>query len=418
MTKPKIYLDYAATTPTDPEVVSVMTPYWTEKFGNPASLYALGIEAKQALDQSRQTIAKILNCQSQEIIFTGGGTESINLAIKGLAYNYLDQVKKPQLIISSIEHHAVFNTAERLAKQGFPVSIIPVDADGLINLPLLEKAIQTNTLLISIMLANNEIGTIQPLQKIGNWLAKLNQQRAKNNLNKIYLHTDACQAAGALDLDVNKLHVDLLTLNGSKVYGPKGIGLLYIKHGLNLVPLIDGGGQEKNLRSGTENVPAIVGLAKALVLAQKNRNQENQRLIILRNWLIDQILKNIPKTILNGHAQERLPNNINVSILDIEGEALLLHLDEVGIQASTGSACTSTTLEPSHVIRALGRPYEAAHGSLRFTLGKYTTKKDLEYLSEKLPKIVAKLRQASPVVVDMAELTRAIKQAPKNIVNL
>jgi cysteine desulfurase len=282
----------------------------------------------------------------------------------------------------------------------------------------LEKAIQDNTLLISIMLANNEVGTIQPIQKIGNWLNKLNQERTQNNLTKIYLHTDACQAAGSLDLDVNKLHVDLLTLNGSKIYGPKGIGVLYIKSGTNLVPLIDGGGQERNLRSGTENIPAIIGLAKALSLAQNSKEKENERLTALRDYLIKELLTKIPKTILNGHAQERLANNVNISFLDVEGEALLLYLDEAGIQASTGSACTSTTLEPSHVIRALGRPYEAAHGSLRFTLGKHTTKKDLEYLIEKLAIIVDKLRKASPVIVDMAELERAIKEAPKKIINL
>ena len=416
--KKNIYLDHAATTPTDPEVVLAMAPYWTEKFGNPSSLYALGLEAKNAIDAARISIAKFLNCKENEIIFTGGGTESINLAIKGLSYNYLNAEKKPHLIISSVEHHAVFAATERLVKQGFSVSVIPVDADGVIIFSELEKAIQDNTLLISVMLANNEVGTIQPIQKIGNWLSKLNQDRSKNNLNKIYLHTDACQAAGSLDLDVTKLHVDLLTLNGSKIYGPKGIGVLYIKSGTNLVPLIDGGGQERNLRSGTENIPAIIGLAKALNLAQNAKEAENKRLIDLRDWLIKELLTKIPKTILNGHAQERLANNVNISFLDVEGEALLLYLDEVGIQASTGSACTSTTLEPSHVIRALGRPYEAAHGSLRFTLGKHTTKEDLEYLVEKLSIIVDKLRKASPVIVDMAELERAIQEAPKKIINL
>lgn len=417
MQTPRIYLDHAATTATDPEVVSVMAPYWTEKFGNPSSLYALGLESKLALDKARAEIAKILNCQATEIIFTGGGTESVNLAIKGLAFNYLNSAEKPHLIISSIEHHAVFAAAERLKKIGFKVSVVPVDADGLIIFSELEKAIQADTFLISIMLANNEVGVIQDIQKIGNWLNKLNQQRATDKLNKIYLHTDACQAAGALELDIQKLHVDLLSLNGSKIYGPKGIGLLYLKNGISLVPLIDGGGQEKNLRSGTENVPAIIGLAKALSLAQTNKEKENKRLQDLRDWLIQELLK-IPKTILNGHPTKRLPNNINISFLDVEGEALLLYLDELGIQASTGSACTSTTLEPSHVIRALGRPYEAAHGSLRFTLGKHTSQADLKYLLQQLPIVVSKLRQASPVVVDMDELHRAIQEAPKNIVNL
>lgn len=416
--KNSIYLDYAATTPTDPVVVLAMAPYWSEKFGNPSSLYSLGLAAKAAVGQARESIAKILNCQAEEIIFTSGGTESIALAIKGLAYDFLDKKEKPHFIISSIEHHAVLHTVEHLAKQGFGVSIVPVDNDGLIMLDKLAEAIKNNTILISVMLANNEIGTIQPIQKIGAWLNKLNQERGKKKLPKIYLHTDACQASGALTLDVQKLHVDLLTLNGSKIYGPKGIGLLYVRRGMHLSPLIDGGGQEKNLRSGTENVPAIVGLAKALELSQKNKDRENKRLIFLRDWLIKELLKNIPKTILNGHPTKRLPNNINISILDIEGETLILYLDELGIQASTGSACTSTTLEPSHVIRALGRPYEAAHGSLRLTLGKNTSKADLGYLLDKLPDIVAYLRKGSPVTIDMVKLEQVIKNNPKKIINL
>ncbi|MFA5126794.1 MAG: cysteine desulfurase family protein [Patescibacteria group bacterium] len=418
MPRKNIYLDYAATTPVDPVVLRAMAPYWSDKFGNPSSLYSLGLMAKQAVENARTDLAQILNCQAEEIIFTSGGTESIALAIKGLTYNFLTEKNKPHLIISAIEHHAVLHTAEHLAKQGFTVSIVPVDDDGIIMEPLLNRAIRPNTMLVSIMTANNEIGTLQPIQKIGANLTRVNMARQKSGLNKIYFHTDACQAAGALPLDVQKMHVDLLTINGSKIYGPKGVGLLYARRGTPLAPLIDGGGQEKNLRSGTENVPGIIGLAAALKLAQKNREKENRRLIILRDWLIKSILKKIPKTILNGHAEKRLPNNINISILDIEGEALLLYLDEVGVQASTGSACTSTTLEPSHVIRALGRPYEAAHGSLRFTLGKYTTKKDLEYLMTKLPDIVDYLRKGSPVRVDMASLEKSIRLAPKKIINL
>lgn len=410
-----IYLDHASTTPTDPEVVSAMQPYWNEQFGNPSSLYRLGQVAKNAVDGARQTVANILNATNDEIIFTGGGTMSINLAIKGVMEAY---GKNPgHFITTTIEHHAVLHSADTLKRQGHEVSILPVDEYGQINLKDLESAIQDNTVLISIMMANNEIGTIQDIQKIGAKIEKINKARAKQNLNQIYFHTDACQAAGTLDLDVKKLHVDLLTLNGSKIYGPKGIGVLYIKRGTKIRPLIDGGGQEKNLNSGTENVPAIVGLAKALEMANKNKIKENKRQTALRDWAIKEILK-IPKTRLNGHAKNRLPNNINISILDIEGEAMLLYLDEVGIQASTGSACTSTTLDPSHVIRALGCPYEAAHGSMRFTLGKNTTKKDLEYLVKQLKPIVEHLRKASPVRVDMNEVEKAVKDASRKVKKL
>lgn len=406
-----IYLDYAATTPTDPRVVQAMQKYWTEDYGNPSSLYALGQSSKRALNNSRQAVAKFLNCQADEIIFTGGGTESINLALKGLMANF---PVGSHLITSAIEHHAVLHAVERLHKQGHPVSILPVDEFGLVKITDLEKAITENTVLVSIMTANNEIGTIQPIQKFGALINKLN----RNRKNKIYFHTDACQATGALDLDVDKLHVDLLTLNASKIYGPKGVGVLYIKNGIPLIPLIDGGGQEKNLRSGTENVPGIVGLAHALELVQADKDKENKRLTELRDWLIKEILNKIPKSRLNGHAQDRLPNNINISIMDIEGEATLLYLDEIGVQASTGSACDSATLDPSHVIRALGNPYEAAHGSMRFTLGKYTTKQDLEYLMSKLPGIVETLRKTSPVKVSLEEVETAIKNSPREIINL
>ena len=356
-------------------------------------------------------MADFLNCQAEEIIFTGSGTASINLALKGL----LDSYKEPMHIItSSIEHHAVLHAAERLKKLGHEVSVLPVDQDGLVNPKDLEAAIQNNTVLVSIMMANNEIGVIQDIQKFGNLISKINKTRQ----NKIYFHTDACQAAGALDLDVKKLHVDLLTINGSKIYGPKGVGVLYIKKGTPLTALIDGGGQEKNLYSGTENVPGIVGLATALKLAYQDKEKNNKQLTELRDWLISEILTKIDKTRLNGHATKRLPNNINISILDVEGEAMLLYLDEVGIQASTGSACTSTTLDPSHVIRALGCPYEVAHGSMRFSLGKDTTKQDLEYLMTKLPMIVEKLRKASPVNVDMDDIAKSVKLAPRKITNL
>lgn len=410
-----IYLDHASTTPTDPAVVKTMEPFWNEQFGNPSSLYGLGQIAKNAVDKSRQTIAKILNANEEEIIFTGGGTASINLALKGVIE--ASGQKPAHLITTAIEHHAVLHSADTLKRQGHEISILPVDEYGQIIPKDLEKAIKDNTVIISIMMANNEIGTIQDIQKIGARIEKINKERTKNNLAPIYFHTDACQAAGTLDLDVKKLHVDLLTINGSKIYGPKGIGVLYIKRGTKIRPIIDGGGQERNLSSGTENVPGIVGLATAIELAEKNKIKENKRQSALRDWTIKEILK-IPKTRLNGHPKDRLPNNINISILDIEGEAMLLYLDEVGIQASTGSACTSTTLDPSHVIRALGCPYEAAHGSMRFTLGKSTTKKDLQYLVKQLKPIVEHLRKASPVRVDMDEVAKAVKDAPRKIERL
>ncbi|PWB38362.1 MAG: cysteine desulfurase NifS [Parcubacteria group bacterium] len=414
----QIYLDHAATTPTDPAVVRAMAPYWTEYFGNPSSLYRLGQTSKKAINQSRQIVANNLSGQPDEIFFTAGGTESINLAIKGLLSAVKIAEKTNHFITSAIEHHAVLHTAESIKKQNQEVSILPVDDQGIVMMPALKDAIRDNTVLVSIMMANNEIGTIQPIREIGAYLQKLNTERLARKLPRIFFHTDACQGAGALDLNVHKLHVDLLSLNGSKIYGPKGVGVLYVRRGTPLTPLIDGGGQENNLRSGTENVPDIVGLGKALELINKNKVKENARLIKLRDWLIKEILSKIPKTRLNGHPSTRLPNNVNVSILDVEGEAMLLYLDEVGIQASTGSACTSTTLEPSHVIRALGCPYEVAHGSMRFTLGKSTAKKDLEYLMSKLPGIVKRLRQASPVKIDPDEVNRAIKNAPRKIINL
>jgi cysteine desulfurase len=409
-----IYLDYASTTPTDPKVVKAMEPYWTKYYGNPSSLYQLGLKSKEAITQAKLKISQVLNCQSDEIIFTGSGTESINLALKGV----MSKIKDGHIITSSTEHHAVLHTTDSLKKSGHSVSILPVDAEGLIKLTDLSKTIKDNTRLVSIMMANNEIGVIQDIQKIGALLERLNKTRLEKNLPKIYFHTDACQASGVLDLDVKKLHVDLLTINGSKTYGPKGVGALYIKTGTIIDPIIDGGGQENNLRSGTENVPGIVGLATALELTNKSKTKENARLTKLRDQLIKGILKAIPKTILNGHATKRLPNNVNISILDVEGEAILLYLDEVGIQASTGSACTSTTLDPSHVIRALGCPYEVAHGSMRFTLGKYTTATDIQYVLKQLPEIVKHLRAASPVIVDMKEVAKAIKNAPREIESL
>ncbi|MFH1089723.1 MAG: cysteine desulfurase family protein [Candidatus Uhrbacteria bacterium] len=385
-----IYLDHAATTPLDPRVFAVMKPWLSEKFGNPSSFHSSGKKAKDAIEVARVSISKILACRAEEIIFTSGGTESDNLAILGFARANSSVGK--HLIISAIEHHAVLEAAKRLEKEGFEISYVQPTPEGIIELDAIKPLIRPDTILISIMLANNEIGTIQPISEIGNWL-----QKTRGSKQYPVFHTDACQAAGALELSVEKLHVDLLTINGSKIYGPKGTGALYIHHGLRLQPLQFGGAQERGLRPGTENVAGIIGLAIAFELAQKEKNKESERLTVLRDKLISEILKNIPKTQLNGHSKIRLPNNVNISFLDIEGEALLLYLDAQGICASTGSACASASLDPSHVILALGRSPEAAHGAMRFTLGHSTTEKDIDYVLKVLPPLVEKLRMFSAV---------------------
>jgi cysteine desulfurase len=389
---PKIYLDYASTTYLDRKVFRAMKPYLEGGiFANPSSIHEAGRKAKYALYQARKKIAQILNCQPAEIIFTGSGTESCNLAILGIAENFSE--KRGHIITSQIEHHAVLRPCQKLEKEGFKVTYLPPDREGIVKVSDLEKAIQPDTFLISIMYANNEIGTIQPIAEIGKLL------KSKDLKSKIYFHTDACQAAGFLNLNVEKLGVDLLSLNGSKIYGPKGVGLLFLKQGTPIKPLILGGDQEEGKRAGTENLAGISGFSKALELAQQNKKRESERLKKLRDYLISEIEKKIPKVVLNGDREKRLPNNVNISILDIEGEAVLLWLDKYGIYASTGSACDSQSLEPSHVILSLGRPYEYAHGSLRFSLGKLTTKKDIDYLLKVLPKIVKKLRNISPVKI-------------------
>ncbi len=410
-----VYLDHAATTYLDPRVKAAMEPYWEDNFGNPSSLYKTGRRAKQALDTSRQTIARILNCQPSEIIFTAGGTESDNLAIFGVckAWEEAELSKltragqepllrqKRHLVTSAIEHHAVLYAFQQLEKMGYDVTYLPVDAEGIVRLEDVAAALRDDTLLVSIMYANNEIGTIQPIKEI----AALCKEK------KIYFHTDACQAAGALLLDTQELGISLMTLNGSKIYGPKGIGLLYIKQGTRIKPLLYGGGQEKNIRSGTENIPAVVGFAKALELVEANKEAENKRLTEMRDWFIKQLLEKMPKVRLNGHATKRLPNNINVSILDIEGEAFILYMDNYGVACATGSACDSATLDPSHVILALGVPYEFAHSSIRFTLGKRTSKADLEYTMKHLVPVVEKLRKISPVHVELDSTVMAAPEA-------
>jgi len=381
-----IYLDHAATTYLRPEVVKAMAPFWQARYGNPSSLYFLGREAKAAIEASRWQIAKIFNCQPIETIFEGSGTESDNHAIIGAAL--ANRGRGNHIITSTIEHHAVLHACEFLESQGFEVTYLPVDQDGIVKLEELKKALRPETILVSIMFANNEIGTVQPIKEISSIIKSFGQP--------IIFHADACQAAAYYSLDVNNLGVDLMTINGSKIYGPKGTGVLFVRKGTTINPIIHGGGQENNRRAGTENVAGIVGLAAALELVQNEREKENQRLIKLRDKLIDRLLK-IPKVVLNGHPTKRLPNNVNVTVMDIEGEAMLLHLDEKGICASTGSACTSGNLEPSHVILALGLPYEMAHGSIRFTLGHVNTEKDIDYLMEAFPPIIEKLRAMSPV---------------------
>ncbi|MBU0981151.1 IscS subfamily cysteine desulfurase [Patescibacteria group bacterium] len=382
-----IYLDHAATTYVDSRVYEAMQPFFQVEFGNPGGFYELGKRAADAMQAARETVAGVLGCRAEEIIFTGSGTESDNMAVLGVARKRAKEGK--HVIISAIEHHAVERPAEQLEKEGFEVTKVPVDKFGRIRVEDVKAALRDDTVLVSIMYANNEIGTIQPIYEIGTLLKD----------HKALFHTDACQAAGALDLNVEKLGVDLMTLNGSKIYGPKGVGVLYIRKGVEIQPLVFGGGQERGKRSGTENVANIVGMAKALSIAQAESETENARLKELRDKLIDGLTK-IPKTILNGHPELRLPNNVNVSILDIEGEAFTLFLNEMGIYASTGSACTSTSLDPSHVILATGLPYECAHGSVRFSLGRKTTEEEIDYVLEVVPRVVSILRKISPLNLD------------------
>jgi cysteine desulfurase len=400
MMHPRVYLDYAAATPVDPRVEESMKPFWTDVFGNAGGLYEEGRRAKKALDESRGSIAHILGARPEEIIFTSGGTESDNLAVCGVAR----QIGTGHIITTSFEHHAVLEPMRQLEKdarlsdgQGFEVTYLDVGSDGVVSADAVKAALRPDTILVSIMYANNEIGTIQPIAEIGK-IIKNYKLKTKNN--KLFFHTDACQAAGYLDLNVERLGVDLMTINASKIYGPKGIGLLYRKMGTALKPLMYGGGQEYRVRSGTENTPLIVGFAKALEITESLKEAETKRLTTLRDYTIKELQRVIPKVVLNGHPAQRLPNNINVSILDIEGEALVLYMDAHGVSFSTGSACTSESLEPSHVILALGKPYEFAHSSMRFTLGRSTTKEDIDYMISILEKMVEKLRKISPIVVD------------------
>lgn len=389
----KIYLDYAATTPLDNKALEKMLPYFSEDFGNPSSVHNLGQSAANALEETRQKVAHVLNSQLSEIIFTSGATESNNLAIRGTLSHYLatrgKDAPKPHFITSTIEHHCVLETIESLLKTDqIEATFLSVDKEGLVNLDKLAEAIKENTIFISIMYVNNEIGTIQPISEIGKLIKELNATRK----NKIIFHTDAVQALNYLDCDVQNLGVDLLSFSAHKFYGPKGAGALFIKKGTPIKAIQTGGVQEFKLRAGTQNVPAIVGLGSALDEIKNNNVQEIKK---LRDYLIERILKEIPAAYLNGHREKRSPNNANFRFDNIEGEGLLLSLDMEGIFASTGSACSSGSLDPSHVLLALGLRHEQAHGSLRLSLGKHTTKEEIDFAVDKIKEIVARLREIS-----------------------
>lgn len=380
-----IYFDNAATTKLDEEVLQEMMPYLTENYGNASSIYKIGREARKAVETAREQIAKVLNCKPNEIYFTAGGSESDNTAIKGIAR--ANKNKGNHIITSKIEHPAVLETCKELEKEGFEVSYISVDENGIINLEELKNAIKPTTILITVMLANNEIGTIQPIEEIG--------QIAKEN--HIYFHTDAVQAVGSIKIDVQKLNIDSLSLSGHKFYGPKGIGALYVKTGVRFEKLIAGGHQERNKRAGTENVAGIVGIGKAIELAYSNLDEHNEKIRKLRDYYVEQVKEKIPYIKINGDMEKRLPGNSNISFKFIEGEGLLLNLDLKGIYASSGSACTSGSLDPSHVLLAIGLPHEIARSSLRITIGKYNTKEEVDYLVENLVEIVNRLREMSPL---------------------
>jgi cysteine desulfurase len=378
-----IYLDHAATTPVDPRVLEAMLPYYSESFGNPSSVYRLGREARKALDDARQSVADILHASPQEIIFTSSGSEGDNLAIKGVAQALYQEGRGNHVITSAIEHHAVLHTCDHLEQCGLEITYLPVDRSGVVHPESLEQAIRPTTVLVSIMYANNEVGTIEPLPELA--------QVAR--AHGVCFHTDAVQAGGALLLDVEALGVDLLCLSAHKFYGPKGVGLLYARRGVPLVPQLHGGSQERNRRASTENVAGIVGLAAALRLAQEGRETYNAHCAALRDRLIEGILSTIPAVRLNGPRSARLPNNANFCFEAVEGESLLVKLDQLGICASGGSACTAGALEPSHVLTAMGVPAELAHGSLRLSVGRENQAEEIERVLEVLPGIVQGLRE-------------------------
>ncbi len=380
-----VYMDYSATTYVKPEVLEEMLPYFTEKFGNPSSFYGISRITKMAIDKAREQVAKSLNCLPDEVYFTGGGSEADNWAIKGIASAHKN--KGNHIITTKVEHHAVLHTCAYLEKNGFDVTYLDVDEEGFIRLEDLKNAITDKTILVSIMFANNEIGTIQPIKEIGEICRE----------KKVFFHTDAVQAVGNIPVDVKDMNIDMLSLAGHKIYGPKGIGVLYIKKGIKIDNLIHGGAQEKNRRAGTENIAAIVGLGKALELATDNLEEHMKEMITLRDKLMDGLLK-VPYTRLNGpKGEKRLPGNVNICFRFIEGESILLSLDFKGVCASSGSACTSGSLDPSHVLLAIGLPHEIAHGSLRLTMGDGSTEEDVDYVLEVVPPIIERLRNMSPL---------------------
>jgi len=382
----RIYLDHAATTPTHPEVVKAMLPFFTDAFGNPSSIHSYGQEAKGAVEEARTKVAELIGARSEEIVFTSGGTEADNYALKGIAY--ANEHKGNHIITTSIEHHAVLEVCKFLGRRGFKVTYLPVDKYGLVDPQDVRKAITDKTILISVMHANNEVGTIEPVEEIGRIAKEAG----------VYFHSDAVQTVGHIPVNVAELKVDLLSISAHKLYGPKGMGALYVRKGTKSVSLMHGGEQEKRRRAGTENVPAIVGLGKAVELAGQEIGKEAERLAYLRDKLIEGLGEKIDHIRLNGHPRKRLPNNINLSVDFVEGESLLLNLDLEGICASTGSACSSASPEPSHVLLALGLPAEQTHGSLRFTLGRENTEADVERVLDVLPGIVARLRAMSPLL--------------------
>ena len=381
----RIYLDYAATTPTHPDVLKAMLPYFTDAFGNPSSIYSYGQEAKGAIEEARDRVASLIGARDEEMVFTGSGTEADNFALKGTAF--ANESKGNHIITSAIEHPAVIQTCKFLEKRGFAVSYLPVDEYGMVDPDDVKKTITSKTILVSVMHANNEIGTIQPIAEI----AKICKEA------ETYFHTDAVQAVGHIPVDVNELGVDLLSMSAHKLYGPKGIGALYIRKGTRLVSFMSGGEQERNRRASTENVPGLVGFGKAVEITQHEMKEEAERLKCLRDKLAQGLLERIDHTRLNGHPVKRLPNNVNISVDFVEGESMLLNLDLEGICASTGSACSTASLEPSHVLLAIGLSHEQSHGSLRFSLGKWTTGEEIDRVLEILPRVIAKLRAMSPL---------------------
>ena len=382
--KKNIYLDYAATTPVDPRVIKAMLPYFNKKFGNTMSLHSFGQEAKAALEESREAVASLIKAESNGIIFTSSATESNNLALKGVAF--ANKNKGNHIIISQIEHPCIMESAEWLESQGFEITKLGVNKCGQISPEDVRNAIKKETILVSIIHASNEIGTIQEISEIG----KICKEKG------VYFHTDAVQSFGKIPIDVNSMNIDLLSASSHKMYGPKGVGMLFVREGVKIEPILHGGGQELGLRSSTVNVPAIVGFAEACKICQKEMKKESLRLIKLRDKLIKGVFEKIPDSYLNGHPKKRLPNNTNFWFKFVEGESIVIQLDLLGIAASTGSACSSAKLEPSHVLLAIGLKPEEAHGSLRLTLGRWTTEKEINYALEVLPKVIKRLREISP----------------------